>query len=275
MISRRISPHDLVIALAEQVQTGDLRVVDLTWPLDSNTPTIQLPPPKVSPPGFRLWELSRYDHRGQHEYWNAFEMGEHVGTHFDAPIHWFTGRHLEDVGSIAPERLLASGVVVDVTAQADRDSDFLLDIEDVKRFEADHGLLPPRSWLLIRTGWGRRYPDPARFRNPGQDGKPHWPGLTVGCARWLAGRSELLGVGIDTIGTDAGISAAFDPAHPAHHFLHGAGKYGMSSLANLDQLPAAGFLLITAPLRIAGGSGSPVRALALVPTQQPNEAPSA
>ncbi len=253
------------MVLAEQVQRGQIRLIDLTWPLDSNTPAIQLPPPKVSPPPFRLWELSRYDARGQHEYWNAFEMGEHVGTHFDAPIHWFTGRDGEDVGTIRLERLIAPGVLVDITAEAERDADYLMTIDDVDQVEAKYGPFPDRFWLVIRTGWGKRYSDPLRFRNPDSDGKPHWPGLAVECARRLSERRDVIGIGIDTIGTDAGISAGFDPAHPAHHFLHGSGKYGMSSLANLDQLPATGFVLVIAPLRIAGGSGSPARVMALLP----------
>jgi kynurenine formamidase len=256
-------------AFLADVRSGALEIVDLTHVLDEHTPPIRLPPPKVSPPRFALRELSRYDERGEHEYWNAFETGEHVGTHFDAPIHWHTGRELEDVASIAPERLLGPAVVLDVSAACERDPDYLISREDVLAFETEHGPLPDRGWLLIRTGWDLRYGDESAYLGLDDSGRPHWPGLTVECARWLAHDTTIVGLGIDCIGTDAAISHAFEPAHPAHHYLHGAGKYGMSLLANLHRLPPTGALVLPAPLRIGGGSGSPMRVLAFVAPQDP------
>jgi len=252
-------------AFHAEIGTGEVEIVDLTHVLDEHTPPIRLPPPKVSPPRFSLRELSRYDERGEHEYWNAFETGEHVGTHFDAPIHWHTGQQFEDVASIVPERLLGPAVVLDVSEACADDPDHLVTVDDVLAFERRHGPLPERGWLLIRTGWDLRYGDEAAYLGLDAAGKPHWPGLTVECARWLARETPIVGLGIDCIGTDAAISHAFDPPHPAHHYLHGSGKFGMSLLANLHRLPATGALVLPAPLRIGGGSGSPMRVLAFVP----------
>ncbi len=251
--------------LIEAIDGGSIEVVDLTHVLDDRTPPIRLPPPKASPPRFALRELSRYDERGEHEYWNAFETGEHVGTHFDAPIHWHTGRNLEDVSQIPPDKLIGPAVVMDVSEACDADPDHIIELDDVTAWEAANGSLPDRGWLLIRTGRDAAYGDEAAYLGLDQDGKPHWPGLSVECSRRLAEETTLLGIGIDCIGTDAAISHGFEPPHPAHHYLHGAGKYGMSLLTNLDRLPTTGAVVLAAPLRIGGGSGSPMRALAFVP----------
>ncbi len=256
---------DVVAALTGALGSGDLEIVDLTHVLDEQTPPIRLTPPKVSPPRFKLRELSRYDERGEHEYWNAFETGEHLGTHFDAPIHWHTGRDREHVAEIEPDRLIGPACVLDVSAACAADPDHLVTLDDVRAFEREHGPLPAGGWLLIRTGWDLRYGDESAFLGLDDDGNAHWPGLDVACARWLAEETQLLGVGVDCIGTDASSSRAFDPPHPAHHYLHGAGKFGMSLLANLHRLPATGAVVLAAPLRIGGGSGSPMRALAFVP----------
>jgi kynurenine formamidase len=243
----------------------DTEIIDLTWPLSASTPTIQLPPPKVSPPPFELHEISRYDQRGEHEYHNYFIAPEHGGTHVDAPIHWFTGRDLDDISTVPLNRLIGPAVVLDVSQAAADDPDYLVTRADVESFIEAHGPIPERAWFLLNTGWGQFYSDPARFLNRGVDGRPHWPGLTVDCARWLAQETSLLGLGVDTIGTDAGISAAFEPAHPAHHYFHKAGKCGMSSVANLDRLPPTGATVVAAPVRILGGSAAPARVFALVP----------
>ncbi|HYY44091.1 MAG TPA: cyclase family protein, partial [Actinomycetota bacterium] len=123
---------------------------------------------------------------------------------------------------------------------------------------------PEGGWLLLRTGWEERAHDQDAFLNIGDDGA-HTPGFDVECARWLAEETPLVGVGVETVGTDAGAAHSFDPPFPCHSFLLGAGKYGVTQLCNLGRLPATGSLLIVAPLRIEGGSGSPARVLALVP----------
>ena len=249
--------------LLDALASGRVRVVDLTQPLSEGTPILQLPPRFVNTPGWKTHELSRYDERGPAWYWNWFEGGEHVGTHLDAPNHWITGRDREDVASLPVERLIGPAVVIDKSVEGSRDPDYLLRIEDVRSFEAEHGALPPGSWLLYRTGWDARAEDAAAFLNANETG-PHTPGIEPECARWLAEESPIVGIGVETVGTDAGAAHSFEPAFPCHNFMLGAGKYGLTQLATLAQLPPAGALLVVLPLKLVGGSGSPCRAVALV-----------
>jgi kynurenine formamidase len=243
---------------------GSIEVVDLTQPLSDQTPLIQLPPPFANTPGWTMHEISRYDERGPAWYWNSFEGGEHVGTHFDAPIHWISGQTLDDVSQVPPRNLVGPAVVLDLTARVAADPDFLLSIDDVKAFERLHGPLPQGGWLLYRTGWDARAHDQAAFLNANDTG-PHTPGISIDCAKWLAEEAPIVGVGVETVGTDAGAAHSFDPPFPCHSFLLGANKYGLTQLANLSRLPPTGAVLIVAPLKIVNGSGSPCRALALVP----------
>jgi kynurenine formamidase len=253
----------VLASLLEALAAGRVRTVDLTQPLSERTPILQLPPPFVNTPGWKTHELSRYDERGPAWYWNWFEGGEHVGTHLDAPNHWITGRDREDVASVPVERLIGPAVVIDRSAEAGADPDYLLRMEDVRAFEAEHGALPRGGWLLYRTGWDARAQDTAAFLNANETG-PHTPGIDPECARWLAEESPIVGIGVETVGTDAGAAHSFEPAFPCHNFMLGAGKYGLTQLANLDRLPAAGAMLVVLPLKLVGGSGSPCRAIALV-----------
>jgi len=258
-----LSGRDLVDLLDGFLRTGRLRVVDLTAPLSAQTPVLPLPPEMAPIPPFRLTELARYDERGRTSYQNEISTGEHVGTHFDAPCHWITGRDGGDVAQVPVERLVAPAVVIDRTAEVASDPDYLLQVEDLLDWQQEHGPLP-RGWLLYRTGWDARSRDQQAFINADDTG-PHTPGISPECAKWLAEETQLIGVGVETVGTDAGQAFAFEPDFPVHSHLLGAGKYGITQLQNLAQLPATGSLLVVAPLPIVGGSGSPARILALVP----------
>ncbi|WP_157244858.1 cyclase family protein [Nonomuraea typhae] len=253
----------LLRTLVDAVRGGAIEVVDLTAPLSPETPILQLPPPFGNTIPFRLEEISRYDDRGPAWYWNDIHTGEHTGTHFDAPVHWVTGRDGLDVAQVPPAHLLAPAAVLDVAAEAQKDPDFLLQIEHVREWERANGSLPEGGWLLYRTGWDARAHDQAAFLNADETG-PHTPGISVECARWLAEETPILGVGVETVGTDAGAAHSFDPAFPCHSFLLGAGKYGLTQLRSLDLLPVTGAVVLAPPLPIVGGSGSPVRVLALV-----------
>ncbi|HZY27782.1 MAG TPA: cyclase family protein [Jiangellaceae bacterium] len=253
----------LLADLVDAVMTGRVEVVDLTAPLSSQTPVIGLPEPFGQTDRFELHEISRYDDRGPAWYWNNISTGEHTGTHLDAPIHWVTGQKSEDVSQIAPSRLVAPAAVLDVADRAAADPDFLLDIDDVRAWEAQHGALPTGGWLLLRTGWDARSHSQAEFLNADETG-PHTPGVSVQCARWLADEAPVMGFGVETVGTDAGAAHSFDPPFPCHTFLLGAGKYGLTQLQNLALLPPTGSVLVVTPLPIVGGSGSPARVLALV-----------
>jgi kynurenine formamidase len=251
--------------LVADLAAGRLRVVDLTQPLGPSTPVIGLPPIFGSSPGVTISVISRYDDKGPAWYWNALSLGEHTGTHFDAPIHWITGKDLPDnaCDTIPPHRFIGPACVIDVTPEVAVNPDFLLSPEHLDQWEAEHGRVPAGAWVLLRTGWSTRS-DPQAFLNVAADG-PHSPGFDPRTSRILALERDILGVGVETIGTDAGQAGTFDPPFPNHAIMHGAGKFGLASLRNLDQLPPTGAVVIAAPLKIEDGSGSPVRALAIVP----------
>jgi kynurenine formamidase len=253
-----------VTSLVESLASGAVEIVDLTQPLNEHTPVIQLPEQFAQTPDLKVHEISRYDERGPAWAWNWLEIGEHTGTHFDAPIHWITGRDGIDVSHVPPRHLVAPAIVIDRSAESAEDPNYLLTVEDIGAFQAEHGPLPDGGWLLLHTGWDARAHDAELFLNAGPGG-PQSPGFDTECARWIAEETPLVGVGVETVGIDAGAAAGFDPAFPAHYYLMGAGKYGITQLANLASLPSTGALLIVAPLKLAGGTGSPVRALALVP----------
>jgi kynurenine formamidase len=250
-------------ALIAALRSTTIEIVDLTARLNSGTPVLQLPELFGNTVPFALQEISRYDERGPAWYWNDITTGEHTGTHFDAPVHWATGRDGEDVSQVPVTKLIAPAAVLDFSAQAAADPDFLLEIDHVRKWEVDHGPLPDGGWLLYRTGWDARSSSQEDFLNANETG-PHTPGISVECAQWLAAEAPVIGLGVETVGTDAGTAHSFDPPFPCHSSLLGAGKYGLTQLQNLAALPATGAVVIAGPLPITGGSGSPCRALALV-----------
>jgi kynurenine formamidase len=250
-------------ALAEAIRSATVDVIDLTAPLSSSTPILKLPEPFGNTVPFTLHEISRYDERGPAWYWNDISTGEHTGTHFDAPVHWVTGRDGQDVSQVPLTRLIAPAAVLDFAAQAAADADFLLEVDHIKEWESQHGALPEGGWLLYRTGWDARSHDQDTFLNANETG-PHTPGVSVECARWIAQEAPVIGFGVETVGTDAGAAHSFDPPFPCHSSMLGADKYGLTQLQNLALLPPQGAMIIVSPLPITGGSGSPCRALALV-----------
>jgi len=250
-------------ALAEAIRSATVDVIDLTAPLSSSTPILKLPEPFGNTVPFTLHEISRYDERGPAWYWNDISTGEHTGTHFDAPVHWVTGRDGQDVSQVPLTRLIAPAAVLDFSAQAAADADFLLEVDHIKEWEGQHGALPEGGWLLYRTGWDARSHDQDTFLNANETG-PHTPGVSVECARWIAQEAPVIGFGVETVGTDAGAAHSFDPPFPCHSSMLGADKYGLTQLQNLALLPPQGAMIVVSPLPITGGSGSPCRALALV-----------
>jgi kynurenine formamidase len=249
--------------LVSAIGSGRVEVIDLTAPLSETTPILLLPEQFGQTATFQREEISRYDERGPAWYWNNFRTGEHTGTHLDAPIHWVTGRDKDDVSQIPAQRLVAPAAVLDFSELAAADPDWLLERDDIARWEDEHGALPDGGWLLLRTGWDARSGDQAEFLNANETG-PHTPGISVDCARWLAEEAAIIGVGVETVGTDAGAAHSFDPAFPCHQFVLGANKYGLTQLQNLAQLPPTGAVVFAGALPIVGGSGSPTRVLALV-----------
>ncbi|AWK90123.1 cyclase family protein [Azospirillum thermophilum] len=244
---------------------GGVRVVDLTQTLSPDFPTITLPPEMGQSRPFRMEEISAYDERGGAWYWNNLSFGEHTGTHFDAPIHWVSGRDRPNgsTDTIPVGHLIAPACVIDCVAESARDADFLMTVPFLEAWEERHGRIPAGSWVLMRTDWSKKT-DPAAYQNYDETGQ-HTPGPDPDAVRFLVEKRDVLGFGTETIGTDAGQAAHLTPPYPCHYYMHGAGKYGLQCLCNLDLLPPTGAVVIAPPLKILRGSGSPLRVLALVP----------
>ncbi len=255
---------ELVAGLAGALQTGELKVIDLTQTLEPEFPAISLPPELGQCWPFRIEEVSNYDDRGPSWYWNNFSCGEHTGTHFDAPAHWISGKDLPSntTDSIPVEHMIAAGCMMDFSAEVALDADFLMTADHIKAWESEHGKVPEGSWVLMRTDWSK-HADPAAFQNFDEEGQ-HTPGPAVDAVRFLVEERNVLGFGTESIGTDAGQGAHLNPPYPCHYYMHGAGKYGLQCLTNLDQLPPTGFMIFAAPLKIKNGSGSPLRVLAVI-----------
>jgi len=245
------------------IRDSRIEIVDLTAPLSASTPVLRLPEPFANTIPFQLEEISRYDEPGPFWYWNNIHTGEHTGTHVDAPKHWASGQDGLDVAQLPLRTLVGPAVVLDVSGEVAGNPDFVLEIEHVQEWERVNGALPAGGWLLFRTGWDARSADEAAFLNADETG-PHSPGVSAECARFLAEETEIAGLGVETVGTDAGAAHSFTPPFPVHNYFLGAGKCGLTQLQNLAALPATGAMIVVSPLPIVGGSGSPARVYALV-----------
>lgn len=249
--------------LAAGLAAGTIEVVDLTHTLDPDFPVIILPPEFGQCARFRMEEISAYDHRGPAWKWHNITMSEHTGTHFDAPSHWISGRDQPNgaVDEIPIGDFVGPVVVIDCSGGAAADEDYELTPDVIRAWEDAHGTIPEDSWVLMRTDWSKRAG--AAYLNMRDDG-PHSPGPTPDAIRLLVEERNIRGFGTETVGTDAGQGMHYTPPYPAHFILHGAGRYGLQCLANLDRLPATGAVLVAAPLKIRNGTGSPLRVLAMV-----------
>lgn len=255
-----------LLDLVKGIANGGIKVIDLTATLEPNTPTLQLPTEfgwGVSWP-FHIEEISRYNEKGPAWYWNNFKCGEHTGTHFDAPIHWVTGKDHENhaTDTLAVENFIGPACVIDASAESAADPDFLMTVDFVKAWEEQHGEIEPGSWVLYRSDWSKKTSN-EEYLNMQADGG-HTPGWEPETVVFLAEERDVLGVGVETVGTDSGQASGQEPMFPCHNLMHGANKCGLAGLKNLDQLPPKGAVIIAPPLKIKDGSGSPARVLALV-----------
>lgn len=232
--------------------------VDLTYPFDSTTiywPTAQ---------PFRLTVLSaRRLPTGWYYAANNLAGAEHGGTHLDAPVHFVEKKRSAD--EIPLSQLMAPAVVIDVTRKADSSADYRVHQSDIISWEATHAEIPPGAIVLIRTGWGSRWPDRARYLGTTKTGDAgvaelHFPGLDLDAARLLV-RRRVSAVGIDTPSIDYGQSKTFQ----VHRRLFASNVPAFENVANLEQLPVTGAFVIALPMKIKGGSGGPLRIVALLP----------
>lgn len=262
-----MSSADLIEQFSTSIASGSIKVIDLSHPLGPETPVIVVPeghgkqPPKVS-----LEYISNYSDDGGYSRWSTLTTAEHAGTHFDTPSHWHTGGKYKnaDTETISVDRFIAPACVIDCSNEVENNSDFILTKEHLITWEEKYGNISAGSWLLFRSGWSKRVNDADHFLNMDKNGAAHSPGPNPEAIEHLISR-DACGFGTETIGTDHGQAGMFDPVFPAHYLMHGANKFGMSSLNNLDLLPPTGSIIITPPLKIKKGSGSPIRVLALVP----------
>jgi kynurenine formamidase len=236
----------------DQLCSGGLKIVDLTWPL--NDKAAYWPGADYKP--FELRTIATLEKNGVLS--KAFCMPEHQGTHIDAPNHFEADR--PSVDRIAIADLFAEGVLIDVSPQVAADADYSLSLADMEAWEQKNGRIPERAVVLLKTGWGRHFQNPARYRNQDVMGRMHFPGFSAEAVRFLIDRRNIRGIGLDTLSVDPGQSRDF----AVHHLLGRASRYGLENLAGLDELPATDFYLVVAPIKIESGTGGPTRVLAIL-----------
>ena len=239
-------------------QTASRKIVDLTHSFSDQTvywPTAE---------GFRLTvDAAGMTDKGYYYAANSFCAAEHGGTHIDAPVHFAQG--MPSVDQVSLERLLAPGIVVDVGQKAARNADYLASVQDLTEWEKKNGNIAGGVIVLLRTGWGKFYPDRKKYLGTDRRGAEavaelHFPGLDPAAARWLAENRKIGAIGLDTASIDRGQSQLFE----SHRILFKAGIPALENVANLDALPVKGFDVIALPMKIEGGSGAPLRIIAIL-----------
>jgi kynurenine formamidase len=233
-------------------------IIDLTYPFDSSS---------VYWPTAETFQLEK-DFEGTTEqgyYYSAYRYSaaEHGGTHIDAPVHFAKGRN--SVDQIPLEQLIGPGIVVDVTAECAKNRDYLVTEDDFKNWEKQHGPIKAGTIVLLRTGFGRFYPDRKQYLGTEERGTAavanlHFPGLHPDAARWLTEKRRIKAIGLDTASIDYGQSKLFE----SHRALFAKDVPAFENVANLEQLPSTGFSVIALPMKIKSGSGGPLRIIAVV-----------
>ena len=233
-------------------------IIDLSYSFDSSA---------VYWPTAETFQLEK-DFEGTTEqgyYYSAYRYSaaEHGGTHIDAPVHFAKGRNSAD--QIPLEQLIGTGIVVDVTKQCQNNPDYLITENDFKKWEKQHGKMATGTIVLLRTGFGKFYPDRKRYLGTDERGaaavaKLHFPGLHPDAARWLTQNRKIKAIGLDTASIDFGQSKLFE----SHRTLFAKDIPAFENVANLDRLPNKGFSVIALPMKIKGGSGGPLRIIAVI-----------
>jgi kynurenine formamidase len=252
-----ISLSVLLAASSAFAEIDEKKLLDLTYPLDEQT--VFWPTNKPF-----AWEKAAWG-KTANGYWYAsgdFSMSEHGGTHIDAPIHFGEGKL--SVDAIPLQQLVAPAVVIDVRAAVEKDRDYRSAVRDIEAWESRHGRIPSGAVVLMLTGWGKRWPDKNRYLGSNTPSDPktlHFPGFSKEAAEFLVTQRKVDGIGIDTPSIDYGPSQDFI----VHQIVNGADRYGLENIANLDRLPPKGAILVSLPIKIRGGTGGPVRIMAILP----------
>lgn len=261
-----MKPNNLIIALIliyscnspdstldnlPRLFNGQLEILDLTHALNSTSPSWG----KGQNP-FNYKIIAAHD--SGLPILGSYSTPEHYGTHIDAPIHSADGQLTVD--QLTTDQLFAPGIVIDVSVKSEKDPDYLLQMEDILKWEEMNGPIPDRAVVLLYTGWSKKWEDHAAFKNVGEDEKMHFPGFSKETAEFLVNERAINGIGIDNMSIDFGLSERFE----VHKITNGAGKFHLENLANLHQLPVKGFYLIIAPIKLESGSGGQVRVFAVI-----------
>ena len=234
------------------------RVIDLTYAFDANSvywPTAEQ---------FKLeTDFEGVTDKGYFYSAYRFSAAEHGGTHLDSPVHFAKG-HLT-VDELPLDRLMGSAIVIDVTTKCATNPDYLVSVDDFENWEKQNGRIAPDTIVLLRTGFGKFYPDRKKYLGTDERGadavpKLHFPGLDPEAARWLTQNRSIKAIGLDTASIDRGQSTLFE----SHRILFDKNIPAFENVANLDQLPVKGFSVIALPMKIKGGSGGPLRIVALL-----------
>ena len=234
------------------------RIVDLTYAFDANSvywPTAQQ---------FKLeTDFEGMTDKGYFYSAYRYSAAEHGGTHLDSPVHFAKGRYTVD--ELPLQQLIGAAIVIDVTAQCAANPDYLVSAADFQNWEKRNGRIPPGTIVLLRTGFGKFYPDPKKYLGTEERGaeavaKLHFPGLDPAAARWITQNRSIKAIGLDTASIDHGQSTLFE----SHRTLFEKNIPAFENVANLDQLPAKGFSVIALPMKIKGGSGGPLRIIAIL-----------
>lgn len=242
------SPGLAAAGALERALAARSPIVDLTHPLNE-----RIPGPSPGEP-FRNEPRAPGDPSPV-----RYTLAAQAGTHVDAPVQVLRGG--ASVEKIPPQNLLAHAVVVDISRRADIDPDATGSLEDLRAWERRNGRIPKAALVILRTGWGKRWADPVRYRNADEKGVLHFPGFSVEAVQFLLKERDIQGIGTDALTVDPGPSTD----QPVRALVLGAGKIQVKSLANLDKLPPKGVKLVIAPLAIEGGMSAPARVFAILP----------
>ncbi|MGA8853397.1 MAG: cyclase family protein [Christiangramia sp.] len=242
---------------AQNLTNNTGEIIDLTYSFSGETVYW------VTAREFNLEEVAKgKTDKGYYYSANNFSTAEHGGTHIDAPIHF--AENMQSVDEIPLEQLIGQGIKVDVSEKALKNIDYLISIEDLENWERSNGKIPENSIILFQTGFGKFYPDKEKYlgtakRGPEAVKELHFPGLSREATEWLITQRSIKAVGLDTASIDRGQSTEF----AAHVALMTNNVPAFENVANLEKLPATGFQIIALPMKIKGGSGGPLRIIAI------------
>ena len=233
-------------------------IIDLSYPFDSST--VYWP---TADPFHLVKDFEGVTDKGYYYSANKYSAAEHGGTHIDAPVHFGRGRYTVD--QIPLEQLMGTGVVIDVTRQCATNPDYRVLTQDFESWEKQHGRIPQGAIVFLRTGFGKHYPDRKKYLGTDERGadavaKLHFPGLHPDAARWLTTNRSIKAIGLDTASIDYGQSTLFE----SHQVISDKNIPAFENVANLDKLPATGFSVTALPMKIKGGSGGPLRIIAVL-----------